>query len=864
MKKIKKILLSCLAVLLVGVVCYGVWYLNRYILYDDYKDYIKSSTFVESTEFIPLTDNEVNVEGMVLVSENDNFKLYTDTSTGYLAIYDKRSKETIYSNPLDADNDPIAKDINISYLKSQLIVEYFNQSLAVSVYNSYDHSVAFDQLEVQSIPNGIRYIYTLGDVSSATGIVPIYITQERLDQFLKVLTDMGEDSYAKYINKRYKESLIDGLLELTASAQSGLATLNKLNKYFELAGYTSEDYIADMESSGVEQNIPMSFVIPVDYVINEDGMLATIHTDHIEENGGGRIAKIHLLRYMDAGSSKEEGYLVLPNGSGSIMTFNNGRSTAAEYSQYVYGIDPLMFDDVEIEKTIDTKLSLFGISKQTHDTLVTIEEGATLATINACVAGKYSSYNYAYPMFFLRTSEIMAFSGQTGNESLVTIVEEDFYQTTLSVQYSILPVEYEGYSGMASFYRERLIAEGVLTRQETSSSIPFYMDVIGAVKRTGYILGTQYRETFTVTDYEQADEIVDTLYADGVDNLVVNFQGWFNGGYYHNAAESIDLVNKLGSEKELEKLSEKISQNGGKFYGDVAFQKVTYVSKDFKGAQEASRYYSSSLEAIFGQVNPVSLYKYSSWGYLETVYYMISPRHLPRYVEGFADDIESIDISGISLRDLGNSLISDKRRTRLINRDEALDVVEAQFDMLEATGKNLMVDGANDYAFGYATDIINAPMAQNDFPMVNYEIPFYQMILHGCINYSGTAINFQDYSDRSEIILKLLEFGASPHFTFTYESSTELKYTGLNNLYSSTFANWKDDAIEIYSEVNHVLQHVQGATITKHQFLNSAGTVKKITYDNGVSIYVNTTNKAFMSGNIEIPANGYEMEGVDE
>ena len=332
MKKLKRILLSCLAVLLVGVISYGVWYLNRYTFYDDYKDYIQKSTAVEGTEFKALTDQKVDVEGMVLVAENETFKLYTDTASGNLAIYDKKSKETIYSNPKDVDNDVIAKDINISYLKSQIIIEFYNEALALSVYNSYDHCVALGQLEMQSIPNGIRYIYTLGDTSSPTGIVPIYITEERLEQYLKVLTDMGEEANAKYIRKRYKESdEVDGFLELASSAKTGMATLSKLNKYFEMAGYTQEDFIADMESSEVEADLPMSFVIPVDYVLNEEGMLATIHTDQIKENSGGRVARIQLLRFMDAGSSSEEGYLVLPNGSGSIMTFNNGRHAAQEY-----------------------------------------------------------------------------------------------------------------------------------------------------------------------------------------------------------------------------------------------------------------------------------------------------------------------------------------------------------------------------------------------------------------------------------------------------------------------------------------------------------------------------------------------------
>lgn len=866
MKTMKKIILSCLAVLLVGAICYGVWYLNKYVLYDDYKNYLVERTYEEGREFSALTDSDPKVLDMALIAENETFKLYARTTTGEVAVYDKRNGEIIYSNPQDANTDPIAKDVNLSFLKSQLIVEFFNTNLALSVYNSYDHCIMFDQLKTESINSGVRFLYTLGDTSSPTGIVPMYITQERLTAVIDKLNEIGEESYAKFVRKRFvKSKTKEGFMELAGSAQTGLATLNKMNQYFELAGYKTEDYAFDMQAAGIETSVPMSIMIPVDYTLNEQGLQVSIPTDKIEEKSGAKVARIQLLRYMDAGNATEDGYIVLPNGSGSIMRFNNQRFAAPEYSQNIYGIDPLMSDDEEIETIESVRLAMFGISKEKRDTLVTIEEGATLGIINACVAGKYNSYNYAYPSFNLRSTEIMGFSGQTGNESLVTIVEPEIYKTNITVQYSFLPEELKGYSGMATFYRNRLIAEGKLTnKMKDQTDIPFFMDVIGAVKRSNFILGSQYRETFAVTDYKQAGEMVDWLASQEIKNLVVNYQGWFNGGYYHDVTDKVNMVKKLGSEKEFEKLSKKIEDNGGKLYGDVAFQKVTYITKRYKDTVETSRYYASSMQAIFGVVNPVSLLHYSALGYLERVYYMVSPRFLPRYVEDFIDETDSLDITGISLRDLGYSLISDKRRTRMINREEALQVVNGQLGKLQDTGKALLVNQANDYAFAYATDLVNVPMAHNVFSMVNYEIPFYQMILHGYINYSGSAINLMDYAQRSDIILRILEYGSAPHFTFTYAESSELKYTGLNEFYSTTFHSWRDDAVSVYQEVNAVLKHVQGSSVLNHEILDLEGKVRKVTYDNGVSIFVNSTNHDYSIGNVTIPANGYEMEGVNE
>ena len=864
MKKIKKILLSCMAVLLVGAIGYGAYYLFHYVLYDDYKELLTELTYDEGKEFQAMQDSDPNIEGMVLVSENDNMKMYTNTKTCEVAIYDKRNGEIIYSNPVDAEQDAIAKDVNISYLKSQLILEYYNANNALSMFNSYDNCTKVGNYEVQSIENGIRYIYTIGVVSSSDIIVPDFITKERLDVFLNTLIDAGAEADAKYIKKRYQASkLKEGFLELSAAAKKGQATLNKINKYLIAAGYTKEDYYADMAEAGVEVEQPLSFVIPLEYRLEEDGIRVSVNTEHIKEINGGQLYRIQLLRAFGAGSSTEDGYIVLPNGSGSLMYFNNGKFNSQEYMQFLYGLDPLVADVIVVEKTETARLPIYGIQHQNYGILASIESGDSLASITACVAGKYNSYNCAYPSFFLRGSDIIDFAGESGNESSATVVEDDFYKVNLEVKYTVLTKEYEGYSGMANYYRNQLIADGKLQLQDTANTeFPFYLDVIGALKRTNFILGKQYNETFAVTTYEEAGKMIDTLNEGGIHNIVMNYQGWFNRGYYHDVTDKIALVKKLGSEKELERLSAKLESNGGKLYGDTAFQKVAYTTKRYKDSIETSRYFSTSYQVIFGQVHPSALVNLSSLGYRDTLYYLISPRFLPRYVNDFTEEISSIDITGISLRDLGDMLASDKKRTHPINREYAKQVVEAQFEILQDTKKELMVKGGNSYSLPYASDILDPPLTQNDFFMVDEEIPWYQMIVHGCINYSGSVINLMSVNDMSDVVLKLLEYGAAPHFTLTYEDGTELKHTGLNMLFSTTFDVWKEDAISIYNEVNNVLKHVQGATIKQHEVL-SAG-VKKITYDNGVSIYVNTTNKAFTSGNITVPAKGYETEGVNK
>ncbi|NTV78601.1 MAG: hypothetical protein HGA25_05535, partial [Clostridiales bacterium] len=145
------------------------------------------------------------------------------------------------------------------------------------------------------------------------------------------------------------------------------------------------------------------------------------------------------------------------------------------------------------------------------------------------------------------------------------------------------------------------------------------------------------------------------------------------------------------------------------------------------------------------------------------------------------------------------------------------------------------------------------------FFIIDEEIPLYEMIIHGSIDYSGELINLSDTYDKSDIILKLIETGAAPHFVFSYDGSSDLKYTGLLKYYATSYHNWKDDAVTIYNEVNGALKQVAGAVITEH-VTNPDGT-KKITYSNGVVIYINNTEKDVTIDGIKIAAKSYGLGG---
>ncbi|MBQ7780993.1 MAG: hypothetical protein IJ405_03105 [Lachnospiraceae bacterium] len=770
----KKIVLCLLGAAAVIGIVWLLYYVFHYMMYDKYEDYLTSYEYETGTTYAPIADASADVKGMDLVAENEFLKLYTDTATGYIAVYDKRDGSITYSNPENLENDQIANKSNMNYLRSAFILTYYNADVKAGTYDSYSYSVERGQMTVESIANGVRYIYRIGELTNKDGSEGIY------------------------------------------------------------------------------------FDIPLEYRLDGDALTVSIPASGIKEYGNGYVGRIQLLRYMGAAHNTEEGYMVVPNGSGSLINFNNGKLTAANYSQYIYDIDPMAANYTTTENITPAKLPLYGICRDDRSLLVTVEDGASTALITANISGVYNEYNYAYPTFVLRNIDNLRMFGNTTQD--VYVMEEEMYDINMQVKYTFLNEDYAGYAGLANYYRERLIAEGKLTPMTESGDIPFYYDIIAGVKETSHFLGVQYLRTFAMTEFDEAGDISEDLLANGINNQVMNLQGWFNGGYYHDAADRINVTWGLGGKSDLENLQETMTANGGRLYVDVAFQQVTFADDGFNYNAEGSRYYGAGYVASFGLTNPTTLRSTSGLGYMEPKYDLLSPKFLPRYVEKFARKIRKIDVEGISLRDLADYLPSDKKRTNVINREEALDVVLGQFEVLNDTEKNLMLDSSNAYAFQYADDIINVPVTHNEFMIVDESIPLYEMIIHGCIPYSTELLNYDDSEDMTLTILQAIEAGAAPHYVFTWEESSKMKDTGMNRFYATTYEVWKEEAIAVYGQINGALKYVSGATIVDHEIMDND--VRKVTYDNGVIIYINYSETTQKADGLEIPAMSYRLEGI--
>lgn len=860
MKKSKKIKLIIITVIVLGLAGYITYMCLHYFFYNGYKKYLtKDNTFEKGNEFKELTDSDPKVNGMVLAAENDILKLYTNTKTTEIAVYDKRSGEITYSNPVDRDSDPLANGRNKVDLNSQFMLTYYDTGKTqITMYN-YDYSVARKQYKMESIKDGIRFTYLCGNMESPTGLIPPYITQDRLQE--KILSKLSRREASLILNSYVESEKVKGFLELTSGAQSSKIGMEKMEKLVEKAGYTQEDFNKDSAAaSGGKLPEQTSFTIVLEYRLVDDKLVVTVPTDKIKETGSGKLGNIDLLSYFGAGTSKEEGYIFVPNGSGSLINFNNGKKSE-RYNQYVYGMDETSQGYTVVDKTETTRMPIYGIKHAKSAVLAQITEGDTLANIIADVAGKTNSYNYVYPSFELRGSLKVSLLGVEGVSADLPTLEKNIYDTDLTVTYSFLEKKDASYSGMADYYRNELIKRGELAQKKTENNIPFYLDILGGVKMEKSVLAVPYLGVYPMTTFDEAGIITDSFKDNKVSNLRVNYLGWFNGGYYHDTPKTVKVERKLGGKKDLKKLNQKLTRDGIRLFGDVAFQKVTWEADHYNYKIESAMRY-TGYPAVYGLVNPAILRKSNSLGYEENMYDILSPKYLGRYVGKFLGSFHKTGLSGVSLRDLGDVISSDKRRTNIINREEAKQIIKAQLKRLDTSTDYLMINAPNSYSWAYATDLTNVPLKDNPYYIVDEEVPFYQMVIHGSIDYTSGAINLSDSYNEQETVLRLIESGAAPHFTLSYQDSSEMKYSALNVMYSTQYKTWLKDAADIYQKTNSVLKYVVNSKIINHEILEDG--VKKITYDNGAVIYINSNKKEVAAGNVKIPAMGYVMEGVKE
>jgi hypothetical protein len=161
----------------------------------------------------------------------------------------------------------------------------------------------------------------------------------------------------------------------------------------------------------------------------------------------------------------------------------------------------------------------------------------------------------------------------------------------------------------------------------------------------------------------------------------------------------------------------------------------------------------------------------------------------------------------------------------------------------------------NQYLWNNTSEYFDIPMVNSQYLYETDTVPFLQIVLKGNIDYYAPYANQGFYSTNS--ILKMIEYGAYPSFVVTESLNYELTDTPQVDRFTVNFDDWKSSIINIYQKINEALLPVEGAKIIDHKVMVPG--IVRVSYDNGINLYVNYTAEDSVVENETIPAHGFSV-----
>lgn len=610
-----------------------------------------------------------------------------------------------------------------------------------------------------------------------------------------------------------------------------------------------------------------TFKVAVEYVLDGEDFVARVLGDSIEypekvknpktgEIVSYPLTSISLLNYFGAASMGADGYILVPDGSGGLIEFYDKGSAVQPYNKYVYGRDLASAPIPEYSPSLETSLHfpVFGLKNGDDAFLAIIEEGDAMARLEAVVAGMRDSYSRAWVTFSYLPYEKVQLSDSGWDSLTMNMYQSRPYQGDMSVRYSFLKGDEASYVGMAKHLRNYLVSRHEFAQDIGGKGLPLLLDVVGGIDRIAPVLGIPSVVVEPVTTYSQAQSLIEDLQNSGVPNLMVRYQGWLKGGINHVLPKKVKLERLVGNKKELEIFVQFLTDKEIPLYPDVSFSEVRNdgLLNGFIKSRDAS--YFLNRRVAYKNTHNICTYQPID----DQRKWLVSPARMPSLMGSFTRSYKNYDIPGLSVGHLGYELYSDFRtkQQRLVDRQQALEIITGELATMKADGLMLMADRANKYLLPYLQHISDVPLYTSGLQIVDQSIPFYQMVLSGLVTYSAPAANLVD-QDGVRYLLKLLETGSAPSFTVAHAVSAKVKHTQFNDLYSINYDDLKRDILALYAEASAVLDSLWCQEIIDHKVLTDE--VFLTQYADGTTIIVNYGKSSYRLDDVTVPPEGYRV-----
>ncbi|MCD4826484.1 MAG: hypothetical protein K8Q99_01730 [Acholeplasmataceae bacterium] len=555
--------------------------------------------------------------------------------------------------------------------------------------------------------------------------------------------------------------------------------------------------------------------------IDDMGLHYEVPYETIVENGTNPLASMTLFPFFAATKRlRTPGYIMIPDGVGALIRVDDVKGKEV-YTKKFYSADiGLNQESTEEYLYANVYGMVHGVDQ--NGFLSIIEKGAGNAILTHVPAQNQSDMNWTYVTYEFRSSYTQ-FLNQSQTSS-IRLIQENRSQYDIKQTYQFLTNDQANYVGMANLYQEHLVSNYQLERLNALQNISLHLDVLAAENKKALI----GRSTFSMTTTEELQNIINDLELNNITNLDITYHGYGNDGYSFNAPNYNKFEKKVGSKSDFIDLNNSLSNAVDLFY-TVSYPYASSLNNSVSTRDVAQ---SISQEILIA----------------DQAYYMYKLDQAILELNDSLAAMQDYGVDKLAFNFLGNALYTDY--TTDLSRSESIEL----FQNLAQVTDDVAIEKPFSYLW-FADVIYDIPMYSSQQSKFSDTVPFYAMVLSGYQTTYGRSSNF--FSNKTNELLRMIDYGVYPSFYITHEASYLLLNTGSNNIFTSRYEDWKNEIVSQYEFVNDALKNVTGQSFISREVLG-LGVVKN-TYTNHTVIYINYSGNDVVVEGVSVNAMEYEV-----
>lgn len=518
------------------------------------------------------------------------------------------------------------------------------------------------------------------------------------------------------------------------------------------------------------------------------------------------------------------GYTFIPDGSGALYQL----SRSVTRSTRVYGEDYALLADIAGYHTTPMRMPVFGQvqtvtapdgSTESSGYLAIIEEGDTLASLEMNHSTQY--YASVIPTFITRQRDT--------SKSNWTVYASRRYLDDYKLRYIILSDDdkardaalgsyYEcSWMGMAYAYRDYLDAQNNgferLTSDDVATTIPLYIETFGCMDTVRKIMSIPVTVSVSLTSFEDIEKMYDYLIGENVTNVKFKMTGYANGGLKSEVPYKLKWESSVGGKSGFKDLLDYAAD-----HPELGiFPDFDFVYTSGSGTSVNMKKYAA--RTVDNRYTSKRVYSVTQQTLISHFQMVLSPATFSHFYEKLESKYAKYENMAISLSTMGSDLNSSFDEEKSSLREDSKNYTIEALAYFSDKGYDIMVNGGNAYTWNYADYILDVPLDSNRYNNEYSAVPFMGVVLHGYVEFAGTALNME--GNLAYAMLKAMESGAGVYFIISYANTELLKEDELlSQNYSVRYDIWRSRLVEIYQELNSVLADVQTKLIIDHSFLN--------------------------------------------